>query len=353
MTNSGSTGGSFRGLSGYLGQEDKQEWREVRNLPGRNQDEDIRLMEELASTSKADKPVYHLSLNYADGDQPTRQQMSEDADRVLSELGLADHQAVLVSHGDTDHRHLHLMVNRIHQDKPRAWKTWRDRTRVKNILGRIEQERGYELVSAGRAWDREKDHSRSNGEFMRLRKQGFEKMPLRVKADFYDIDAAIREATSWRSLQSALGEYDLKVRPKGRGGVIEDTHTGKTLKLSRVDRKHSFGKLQGRFGKFKEYEQARDMSRSISQQIPDKAIGQATARILQEGYGGRVISKEAKQQFRKAIKGAWQAHKSVKTISTLAVGGPAAAPLTWACKAVKGILRQLEHEQNRDRGLSL
>lgn len=310
MTNSGSTGGSFRGLSGYLGQENKEEWREVRNLPGRNRGEDIRLMEELASTSKADKPVYHLSLNYADGDQPTRQQMIKDADRVLSELGLADHQTVMVSHRDTDHQHLHLMVNRIHQDKPRAWKTWRDRTRVKNILGRIEQERGYELVSAGRAWDREKDHRRSKGEFMRLRKQGFEKMPLRVKADFYDIDGAIREATSWESLQNTLSEYDLKVRPKGRGGVIEDIHTGKTLKLSRVDRQHSFGRLQGRFGTFKEYEKARDLSRSARQQIPDKAIGQATARIVREGYGGRVISKGAKQQFRGAMKSAWSAKKA-------------------------------------------
>src|SRR5699024_1549122 len=122
---------------------------------------------------------YHLSLNYADGDTPGKQMMLEDADRVLGELGVAEHQAVLVSDNDTGHRHVHLMGNRVAPDKARAHNVWRDRTRMRNIVGRVEKARGYQRVSAGREWGgKEQRKARSKGEFMRLRKQGFEKMPL-------------------------------------------------------------------------------------------------------------------------------------------------------------------------------
>lgn len=352
MTNASSTGGSFRGLSNYLEQNQKMEWRETRNLPGRNRDEDIRMMSELASTSKAEQPVYHVSMNYADGDHPTREQMAADADRVLSELDLADHQAVIVAHGDTDHRHVHIMANRIHQDKPRAHNVWRDRTQLKNICGQIEQEQGYERVSAGREWEQQKGISYSKGELSQLREQGFEQMPLAARAEFHDIGQTIQAAGSWDQVQDILTDYDMKVRPKGRGGVIEDTRTGKTLKLSRIDRDHSFGKLQNRFGKFKEYQRRMKISREIGGKIPNQEIGKATARIVKEGYGGKVISKGAKSQFKKAMKGVYNAQKSVSKISKMAAqGGPAASPLKWARKAGKSILKQLNRNQDRGRSL--
>lgn len=350
MTNSSETGSSFRGLSNYMENEQKMEWRETRNLPDRNRNEDIRMMEELAETSRAEQPVYHLSLNYADGDNPSKEMMLQDANRTLSTLDLADHQAVIVSHKDTDHRHVHIMVNRIHQDKPRAHNVWRDRTRLKNICGEIEKEQGYELVSAGRQW-KAKDLNLSKGEFSQLRKKGFEKMPLVAKAKLFKVDQTIREAKSWNKLQSELAKVDMQITPKGRGGVIQDTHTGKTLKLSRVDRKHSFGKLQRRFGKFKEYQRSIEVSRDVGKAIPDQEIGKATARIVREGYGGQVISKGAKKQFKSAVKGAWNTQKSIAKIGKLmAGGGPAAAPLKWAMKVGKSITKQLN--QNRDRGLS-
>lgn len=358
MTGSSGTGGSAVGLSNYLSQPDKQEWREVRNLPGRSRGEDARLMDELAETSRAEEPIYHMSLNYADGDNPSKEQMLADADRVLEELELSDHQAVIVSHHDTDHDHVHIMVNRVHQNKPRAHNVWRDRTRMKNILGRIEEDRGYQKVSHVHEWkDKELRKGRSKGEFMRLRKQGFERMPLADKVQLYNVDQTISNAKNWHQLQGELANIDLTVTTKGRGGVIKDLRTEMTYKLSRVNRDHSFGKLQDRFGTFNDYQQSLKVSRTVGKSIPDRKIGQATARIVQEGYGGKAISKGAKKQFKSAIKSAYSAQKSVakigKMAGSLANGSPALSPMKYAYKAGKGIIKQVNRERDRGRGLSM
>src|SRR5699024_5393413 len=265
--------------------------------------------------------------------------------------------AVIVSHNDTGHRHVHLMVNRVHPDKARAHNVWRDRTRMKNILGRIEKDRGYQRVSAGREWGgKEQRKARSKGEFMRLRKQGFEKMPLADKVEFFDVNETIKTADNWRELQARLGKIDLHIIAKGRGGALEDTRTGKTYKLSRVGREHSFGKLQRRFGKLKEYQRSLEISREAGRSIPGREIGAATARLIEEGWRGRTISKDAKTQFEKAIRCGYDAQKSIakigKMASNLRSRIPQLSPLKYAYKARKGIIKQIEREQNRGRGLS-
>lgn len=61
------------------------------------------------------KPVYTLSIAWHPSKDrpPTRQHMIAAGDEVLRQLGLADRQCLMVSHTDTAHPHLHLIVNRV------------------------------------------------------------------------------------------------------------------------------------------------------------------------------------------------------------------------------------------------
>ncbi|MCB1822455.1 MAG: relaxase/mobilization nuclease domain-containing protein, partial [Candidatus Competibacteraceae bacterium] len=59
-------------------------------------------------------PISHYVLSWRAGEQPTPAQVEEAVQLFLDELGLATHQAFYGLHGDTDHRHLHLMINRVH-----------------------------------------------------------------------------------------------------------------------------------------------------------------------------------------------------------------------------------------------
>lgn len=66
-----------------------------------------------ASGRKSRDPVYTFSLNWHPDEKPTREQMVEAADGALKVMGLDHLQAVLIAHHDTDHQHVHIMVNRI------------------------------------------------------------------------------------------------------------------------------------------------------------------------------------------------------------------------------------------------
>ena len=65
---------------------------------------------------KNDKPVYCFSLEWHPDDRPTADHMRESAHEVLKMLDMQDHQAVIVQHTDTDHPHVHILVNMIHPE---------------------------------------------------------------------------------------------------------------------------------------------------------------------------------------------------------------------------------------------
>ena len=148
------TGSSFRGLNHYLlhGSAEtgprEPTWAELRNLavrdPGPGLPGDagrpparITAPPSRSSTSSSRRPRRTSS---------SREQWSALADRVLSGLGLDEHQALVVHHSDTDVPHLHLAVNRIHPERLTAWETWRSKTRLETILRKVERDWGLRRV---------------------------------------------------------------------------------------------------------------------------------------------------------------------------------------------------------------
>jgi hypothetical protein len=62
---------------------------------------------------KVAKPVLHITLSLAPGEQLDRKCLSEMAEVCAKELGFAANQYIAVMHCDTDHKHLHIVANRI------------------------------------------------------------------------------------------------------------------------------------------------------------------------------------------------------------------------------------------------
>ena len=65
-------------------------------------------------------PVYHIILSWPEHEQPAAELIFDAAEHALDALGLGTHQYVLAVHGNTDNRHCHIAVNRIH---PRTFKS--------------------------------------------------------------------------------------------------------------------------------------------------------------------------------------------------------------------------------------
>lgn len=78
------------------------------------------------------KPVFAYYLAWHDSERPDRAEMLDAARSSLRTLGLLDHQALIVSHTDTDSPHVHIIVNRVNPEDGRyaglsnSWKTLKD-----------------------------------------------------------------------------------------------------------------------------------------------------------------------------------------------------------------------------------
>jgi hypothetical protein len=178
--------------------------------------------------------VYHLSVSFAPTDRPTRTQMEAVADRLLERLGLQEHQVILVAHNDTEHAHLHLMVNRVHPETGRTWNRWRDRPMIERTCRELERELGFHCTP-GRL-HREPTHQRPDlamrrtltlGE-RRQREHGREPLVERVRA----IAPELRAAGGWSELSARLATHGLTVYRKGTGMVFSDGET--QVKASRI-----------------------------------------------------------------------------------------------------------------------
>jgi hypothetical protein len=65
---------------------------------------------------KLGKAVLHVSLSAAPGEHLTDAQWTEIGQRYLHGMGLDDNQYLITRHDDTEHEHVHLLVNRIRFD---------------------------------------------------------------------------------------------------------------------------------------------------------------------------------------------------------------------------------------------
>jgi len=69
---------------------------------------------QVATGRKCEKPVMAYSLSWHPEQDPDKDHMLQTALDSLKVLGLSEHECMIVAHRDTPHRHVHVIVNRIH-----------------------------------------------------------------------------------------------------------------------------------------------------------------------------------------------------------------------------------------------
>ncbi|WP_299855399.1 relaxase/mobilization nuclease domain-containing protein [uncultured Roseobacter sp.] len=88
------------------------------------------------------KPVYCYSLAWHTSETPTQAEQLDAAKETLKRLGLADHQAVIIGHNDTDHTHVHVMVNRVCPTTGKAATMSNDRLKLSDWAHEYREQRG-------------------------------------------------------------------------------------------------------------------------------------------------------------------------------------------------------------------
>ena len=255
-------GRDFHGLASYLKNGKKNsidpkrvDWFATLNLGVGDPIQAARIMRITARKApKCQLRVAHFCVSWAVDEAPSREKMRAVAYDLLEELGLSEHQAVLVAHKDTDHRHVHIMVNRVHPVSLKAWDRWKDKKRVEIAVAELADRYGFRVV-AGRHNRRgklvDKAKRPGQGEIQAaLRKNLAQPLPSLNK----DQVAAVRphlvklftDAASWQELAKALLNEGLGICPKGEGYII--LGNGWTMKLSDLRRDIRMRHLEERFG---------------------------------------------------------------------------------------------------------
>src|SRR2546427_2956771 len=253
MITTTSSGRRFAALARYLlrgrsGEEtERVAWTAGRNLGTDDPEVAAIVMQVTADRNvRVGSPVYHLTINFDPADPVTPEQMQAVADRVLSNLGLAECQALMVAHQDRAHPHVHIMVNRVHPVTGVAWDRWQDRPRIERSLRALEREFGLREVR-GRLYQLDGQEpperaSLTNGERRQAERTGDPAFPDRVRALLPELHGA----RSWSELEETLGKHGLHLKRKGQGLVITDGV--RQVKASRVARDLSLRRLEERFG---------------------------------------------------------------------------------------------------------
>jgi len=281
-----SSGRRFRALIRYLehGRDgetpNRIEWLSVRNLVVEDPRVAARVMQATAETNpKVDHPVYHVAVSFHPDDRVTRAQMVRVANRLLHELGLADHQALIVAHADRPHAHVHLVVNRIHPETGKAWNRWQDRVTTQRVLREEERALGLHEVP-GRLYQLPgrplADHTaETRGEHRTAERTGEKAILPRLRTHL----AEYRAATSWADLETRLATDHLRLERKGQGLVITDGE--REVKASRLARDFSFARLQERLGPY-------DRTPELDRSAPDERVAGVVRQVRAAEHAGQL-----------------------------------------------------------------
>ena len=175
--------------------------------------------------------VNHYVLSWQEGEVPRPAQIEEAVDVFLAELGLSEHQAIFGVHVDTDNRHLHIAVNRVHPETLKVIKPNKGFdieaahgaiARIEHLQGWKREERGRYQVEATGELSRDeasKAKPRQPSQPKRdMEQRTGEKSAERIAIE--NVPAIVKSARSWQELHDRFATAGMRYEKTGSGATI-------------------------------------------------------------------------------------------------------------------------------------
>jgi len=179
------------------------------------------------------KPVAHISLDFSiqDKSRLTDRFMVDVAQEYMKKMGYKYTQYIIARHHDTDHPHIHIVINRIDNNGKRISD---QNEKLRNVKICMELTKKHSLyIATGK--ENLKEH--------RL------KEPDKTKYEIYhDLQNAISECKNWKELKSELFQMGIttEFRNNGNTDKIQGVRFGKNgyeFNGSNIDRSFSYSKI--------------------------------------------------------------------------------------------------------------
>ncbi|HZL09719.1 MAG TPA: relaxase/mobilization nuclease domain-containing protein [Prolixibacteraceae bacterium] len=222
------------------------------------------------------KPVAHISLNFSvqDKSRLTDRFMVDVAQEYIKKMGYQDTQYIIARHHDTDHPHIHIVINRINNNGKRI-SDQNEKLRNVKICTELTQKHSLYIASGK---ENVKEH--------RL------KEPDKTKYEIYHaLQSAISKCRSWQELKTELLKSGIttEFRNNGTTEKIQGIRFGKNgyeFNGSKIDRAFSYSKISYQLQKNEKLQQIQiNKPNQLSRQgnTSDLSLGLENAASILDG----------------------------------------------------------------------
>ena len=256
-------------------------------------------------------PINHYVLSWPQGEQPTPDQIEAAVDLLLDTMGLTGHQTIYGLHADTDNRHLHVMVNRVHPVTRKVVEINKgfDLEALHRAVARIEHVQGWRREARGRyrvqadgtlRRDRRPPLDPAAADAQRVRNRwphrdgGGARSAVQIAAE--DGAPTIRAAASWADLHARLAARGLRYARAGSGALLWVGAVA--VKASNAGRDCSLPALERRLGP---YQPAPEGSAVAARADPDAGRRAETRAVRERHDAERAALGAAHREQRDAL----------------------------------------------------
>lgn len=227
-------GQGFRGVIGYVLDKEKASLLYAEGVRIKDKESIVKsFIAQQKLNPKIAKPVAHISLDFSvqDKSRLTDQFMAGMAQEYMGKMGYRDTQYIIVRHHDTDHPHMHIVINRIDNNGKRI-SDQNEKLRNAKVCMELTQKYGLYIASGK---ENVKEH--------RL------KEPDKTKYEIYHaLKSAIPNCGNWKELKADLLQSGITIefRKNGNTDKIQGVRFGKNgyeFNGSKIDRAYSFSKI--------------------------------------------------------------------------------------------------------------
>lgn len=265
-------GRGFKGVANYVLDKNKAEFLAADGLRLSTKDSVVRSFITQSSLNPISKPVAHISLDFSaqDREKLTNGKMIEIAREYMAKMNYGNTQYLIARHHDTDHPHLHLILNRVDSNGKRI-SDQNERIRSTQVCKELTIKHGLYFA-----------RGKENVKHHRLRE------PDKAKYEIYDaLKSAVPRATNWQELTAILAKEGISVEFKTKGTTsqiegVKFTKNGYSFSGSKVDKQFSYSKIDFVLRQNRRVEQQSD-NRVIPVQSPPQQ--QKTVPTDSESYG--------------------------------------------------------------------
>lgn len=238
-----------------------------------------------------DKPVFHYSLAWGKDQEPKQDHMLEMAHETLELLGLSSHEAVFVAHGETEHPHVHVIVNLVHPENGKTLEPKYSKMKLSKWSEDYERNVDKQIRCEQRVINNEK---RKSGERVKYQSERLER--ARLIQGLYD------KAPTSIAFQKSLEEAGYSLATGDRRGYVLVDQEGEIYDLSRQLKGQRAKDIKARLSDLQELPRAQDLRDERHYFQRDQYETDFQKRIVDEAIEQDLLSKKERDEKSKAPK---------------------------------------------------